>query len=363
MDKEEVTMDVLSRKELYVCDVCGNEFHSKKEYDAHCCNVNRAYCMHLSNYNIRDGYVTNLTIIDGYFSMNPPKGRKPSKGMTFFDGMAIEGTNPKEFIGKVFWKKKYEDDMIYDAEKVKIDSKPEDVYVFFTDASWASTAFRKAFDALKPVVIENADNLLKQYNDKFKNYSSIMLNGTPMMFDKINAESDKIKELIDKGQVLNLSIGGDHVGFGTWKSGCKDGEKIYDQFDMSSIDGVSIAEMMSRVCVKEKDKKVKKPKYSKKDLFIMKININWADEIDFECHDVINGEQRMELEKLASKPNTSCHIAFGTNEDGEYDDILGCLSFSSISDDDYKVLKRLGLLQVGDIDYNKIMESFETRED
>ena len=194
-------MEVLSKEELYKCDICGSEFHSRKEYDSHCCNVSKAYCLHISDYNSKNGYVSTFTIIDGYFSKNSPVGRKDnSKDLMFFDKTAIEGTNPKDFIGKVFWKKEhsYGDDPMLDAEKVKIDCKPEDVYVFFTDALQASTAFRKAFDAMKPYLLETADNLLKQYNDKFKNYSDVMLNDASRLFDKINEDSDKIKELIVK---------------------------------------------------------------------------------------------------------------------------------------------------------------------
>lgn len=97
------------------------------------------------------------------------------------------------------------------------------------------------------------------------------------------------------------------------------------------------------------------------DWFIMRLNINWADEIDFECAEVITGKDRRELEERAAKADT-CHLSFGSNEYGEEDDIMSCITFNKITQEEHDVLERVGMLSVGNITYNSVWEGLTGEE-
>lgn len=79
-----------------------------------------------------------------------------------------------------------------------------------------------------------------------------------------------------------------------------------------------------------------KTKTASKQYYLGKMNINWADEIDFVFFDVYDEEGKKELtnalRKLGSNTITLC---FGTNEDSEYsgDDLFDAIEWIKIPDE------------------------------
>lgn len=84
------------------------------------------------------------------------------------------------------------------------------------------------------------------------------------------------------------------------------------------------------------DKQNDKTKTASEQYYLGKMNINWADEIDFVFFDVYDEDEKKELvsalRKLGSNEITLC---FGTNEDGEYsgDDLLSAIEWTKIPDE------------------------------
>lgn len=82
--------------------------------------------------------------------------------------------------------------------------------------------------------------------------------------------------------------------------------------------------------------KIDKTETASKQYYLGKMNINWADEIDFVFFDVYdeNGKKELvsALRKFGSDEITLC---FGTNEDSEYsgDDLLSAIEWTKIPDE------------------------------
>jgi len=81
---------------------------------------------------------------------------------------------------------------------------------------------------------------------------------------------------------------------------------------------------------------MKKDDQNKEDIYYLgKLDINWADEIDFTFFDIFSKEDKEDLvSSLKKLGDDEMTINFGTNEDGEYsgNDILEDLEFTEIPD-------------------------------
>ena len=356
-----MTMDVLKKDTLYRCDKCGQDFHSESEYQEHKCDNSRhAYCMYMHSSDC-SSYPLRFTIIDSCF-VKPSRHRKGQDGGYVFDDLELgEITVEDALSGKVFMVDYGQSKLCNLTDKVVEQGDFCRMCTFFSDSLEAPEAYDRLFAATRPFMMKRLDKELAECEEHYEDMSGICLTDFEKAMNAIEADMDGIRKMVDGGDVINICLSGKgKANVGKWKEKSKDSMKEFESLDLD--DGnARVSSIFAKNEAQEK-KQEKKAKYGKSDRFLMRININWADEIDFMCHDVITGSQRMELEKLAAKPN-KCHISFGTNEDGDYDDIMSCLSFQKISADEYKTLERLGLLHTGDIDYQRIMDGIEMDED
>lgn len=88
--------------------------------------------------------------------------------------------------------------------------------------------------------------------------------------------------------------------------------------------------------------------------YIARVEINWADEIDFSFMSVVDEDTKCYFHELINKwrkeaPDEELYVGFGSNESGEYsvDSIDEAVSFQEITEEDYQTLERLHLTRVG----------------
>lgn len=113
-----------------------------------------------------------------------------------------------------------------------------------------------------------------------------------------------------------------------------------------------------RRLLREYEKKKKESSYKDTDWFLVKIKLNWADEIDFNGFEIINGAERKEFEQLCAEGYDGMSIVWGKNEDGEYDSNdfeKAVRSYKKISKADKMVFERHGMMSGGDITYSKLI--------
>ncbi len=357
-----MAMNVMRKDTLYRCDKCGQDFYGESEYRNHKCDNSRhAYCMCIHGSDC-SSFPLRFTIVDDCF-VKPSRHRKGHDGGYVFNDLELgEITVEDALSGKMF---------MVDYGKSKICELTDEVNergdfynmcTFFSDVLEAPEAYDRMCDAVRPFMMKRLDKRLSECEERCESMTEICLSDFGKAMDAINSDLDGIRKMVDNGDVVNLCLSGKgKANVGKWKQNSDNCSKLFENFDLN--DGKARVSAVFAERELNDRKQSEKARYDKKDRFLMRIRLNWADEITFTCHDVITGLQRMDLEKMASKPNTKCHISFGTNEDGDYNDIMSCLSFQKISSDEYKTLKSLCLLQTGDIDYQKIMEGFQTEED
>jgi len=111
--------------------------------------------------------------------------------------------------------------------------------------------------------------------------------------------------------------------------------------------------------------------------YIARVEINWADEINFSFMSVVDEDTKCYFHELINRwqkeaPDEELYVGFGSNESGEYsvDDIDEAVDFQEITEEDYKTLERLHLTQVGSDrlgwmmdDIEEMLESTEDDED
>lgn len=111
--------------------------------------------------------------------------------------------------------------------------------------------------------------------------------------------------------------------------------------------------------------------------YIARVEINWADEINFSFMSVVDEDTKCYFHELINRwqkeaPDEELYVGFGSNESGEYsvDDIDEAVDFQEITEEDYQTLERLHLTQVGSDrlgwmmdDIEEMLESTEDDED
>ena len=100
--------------------------------------------------------------------------------------------------------------------------------------------------------------------------------------------------------------------------------------------------------------------------YLCRIKINWADEIDFDFVIVVNEDHKREFDGLMQQwmehdPDEEIYLSFGSNQQGEYNanEIRDSVTFKQISEEDYAVLSKLGLTDVGRDILSQIEEEIE----
>lgn len=88
--------------------------------------------------------------------------------------------------------------------------------------------------------------------------------------------------------------------------------------------------------------------------YLCRIEINWADEIDFDFVIVVNEDEKREFDGLMQQwmehdPDDEIYLSFGSNQRGEYNanEIRNAVTFKLISEEDYAVLSKLDLTRIG----------------
>ncbi len=100
--------------------------------------------------------------------------------------------------------------------------------------------------------------------------------------------------------------------------------------------------------------------------YIARVEINWADEIDFSFMSVVDEDTKRYFNELINRwrkeaPDEELYVSFGSNESGEYsvDYIDEAVDFQAITEEDRQTLERLKLTRVGRDRLGWMMEDIE----
>ena len=326
------------KQTTYICDVCGEQFTSKREFEAHKCKASETlYCASL--HDCVGSEWPYVKVMCGHFTNR--KGQ-----MVFMSDK--DGTYPVHMqkgqdLLKTVFLKSYEglDSEFEDRMTGSIDT----LAMFFGNANDLADIVAKLYDAQM------------KYNLKKAEEDCGVIEGHVAKDKAVRKEVGKMGRFV-AGNIEHIVRLADEWKTVEMRTDEKDWTRINYTDSKNEYGCIFVGRNAAKNVAKEAPKT---EQYKDKDLFLMRIDINWADEIDFESTAVVTGKERRALEERAARADT-CRIGFGTNEDGEYDDIMRHVEFTAITKKERDTLDRLGMLQVGSIGYDTIMEGLSGEE-
>ena len=349
------------RKEtVYKCVACGAKFGDKDEFDAHKCSADKAYALAVS-YNCNS--VLSPKSFAGFF-------RETRKGVEFrgmSDGRVMfTAEKGIDLCSGTYRYEMYGDDQSlrqFDRFNNPGNASNTNYVVFTRNKDEIPGKIEELVQSTKCVAADKLEKIRQVHANALDSYRETMKSALPKMMDGLAGQLDLLKDMVDSGHEVYARMDYEHDrdNSASWKRrvskiGGLDGDMLLDD-PSEKLDLSRLAAGKPEAVEEEAS-----PSYDDDDIFIMRINVNWADEIDFECSEVVTGKQRRELERRAKECGV-CYLSFGSNESDDVNDIMDCVSFQPIAHEEYEVLKRLDMLSVGRIGYSDIYNGLQEDEE
>ena len=364
----------------YTCK-CGLSFKDEKEYQKHVSeNVVEVYKLILDKENYNSDVVCfspiKMKVIKSTLSKCIKKTKKgEERPWTFSDNEKYAGCSLDDMFEKVFTRKWGENG--WDGFEQKdnndfVNGDVSEVFVFFKDPSELASKYKWLYDKFyRSLLMSQVDKAIKERLKKIDSIKRSIDKGFDFLVSEIDKDFDEIGKYVRDMRSLSVTLKNGDVNLFTQMliGEDKDDEQRELTLFLGKQNQRGIASFMLGEDEKkqkeeeEKRKKELRKSYNKSDKFIMEVyDLWWADEMSFPSKEVITGSQRVALEEIASRKGAKCYLSFGTNEDGEYTDLLeSAIRFIPISDEDAKTLKRLKMDKVGNVSYSQIMDGFKQK--
>jgi len=246
-------------------------------------------------------------------------------------------------------------------EKVGDDASA-DTYVVFKDRSDLPTAFGELAKAMRPCAMKGIDDKLARHVKGFETMKEVLSEKQCAIIDGMKGQLDGIRSLTDEGYVVEV-YADDGIGYsckvGTNKLNIDEKkEDLFHDWACAPTDSIigKVYEIEQRGVAKKKEKQASK-KHGKDELFLMHMALDGSEHLT--CIQVINGTQYDSLIRKLEEKDAKCNFMY--DDDGGYtsSEIKSHTTFKPVTSEQYKVLAELGLVNVGRIDYDAIMEGFE----
>ena len=385
----------------YSCDACNKTFKDAESYQKHV-DMNCIELYELSlDYDERNQLIypecelTEITVdkrlLKAEKCVNDDDGGNMKRDWYFGEKAKrkrrrIMGVSRNELFSRIFRKSHLE----YE-NKDRLVENDEDyesldrAFVFFKDASEVSDALGRIIDGMKGYSEKYVKKMLEEESwTPFRQIEKITGECLSQFFEPLLSDWDNIGKILcdadDKRFEIKCGIEGNvEYSFGNY-------HRWDRRTDLETLKKTPLSQMHYESVEKERQRRIEeekrreaarkkweaeeaqrkeeeaqrkeeeknKPPYLDTDWFLVKIELNWADEIDFNGFEIINGAERKEFEQLCAEGYDGMSIGWGTNEDGEYDssDFESAVEYEKISEADKKVFERHGMMSGGNISYS-----------